>query len=155
MWCMQCNKDLANCSCPDLNDRLRSLTNGKHNAARWCTVCDHHYASCTCQNPVWGLRTSGKIEAAEFVLVQKPAELPDEEDCDLCESGRHHHTEHLERADYSALKPGDVVFIRAKVVRVEEQAEKTKVEVEQFEPGYPQWAFWKASVNSVDVFPPE
>lgn len=75
------------------------------------------------------------------------------EDCDLCRGERHHPTEHLGRAEDP--KCGDVVFVRAVVERAYVHTRDIEVLVREYEPGYRQRYCWRASVNSVDVFPTE
>lgn len=54
MWCAKCNKDLSNCTCPDLEERLNKLGNCPNFIYRKCLLCGKHYAKCTCENPIWG-----------------------------------------------------------------------------------------------------
>jgi len=60
MWCMKCQHDLQECTCPDIAERLRAISSSPNILSKWCIVCDKHYSQCTCPNPVWGVRTSGK-----------------------------------------------------------------------------------------------
>lgn len=50
--CNVCRKNVRDCQCPDLRERLRGAT-GDHVAFRWCSRCDHHFAKCECGDPVW------------------------------------------------------------------------------------------------------
>lgn len=52
MRCMQCNKTLGDCTCPDLQDRLKRL--GGSLVYRKCLICEQHYSKCKCENPKWG-----------------------------------------------------------------------------------------------------
>lgn len=62
MSCNQCGAEsLEKCSCKDLDDRMRKITDGKYVAAKWCATCDHHYARCFCVEPDWKLRADGKL----------------------------------------------------------------------------------------------
>ena len=61
MFCVKCQKDVSDCTCPDIAERLRSLSDGSHHIQRWCLACDQHYSQCKCENPVWGMRTGGKL----------------------------------------------------------------------------------------------
>jgi len=63
MWCMQCGKNLIDCTCPDLKERLDSLKSSNNLLMKWCSVCDNHYAVCKCENPVW--TTNDKMHGGE------------------------------------------------------------------------------------------
>jgi len=53
MWCMKCNHNLADCSCPDLQERLQSVTKNANFAYKKCAKCNLHYAKCKCEQPEW------------------------------------------------------------------------------------------------------
>jgi len=61
MWCMKCNKDLAECVCPDIAERLRAISDSVRIASRWCLACDKHHSQCKCEHPVWGVRSGGRV----------------------------------------------------------------------------------------------
>ena len=63
MWCMKCNRDLSECICEDLDERLKSLSNDGTLTYRKCLKCGKHYDLCKCENPEWGM--SGKNEIVE------------------------------------------------------------------------------------------
>lgn len=64
MWCMKCNKDLADCTCDDLQERLKSIGGkGGHFVYRVCKKCKLHYAKCKCEDPEW--TTSDKLAEEE------------------------------------------------------------------------------------------
>ena len=64
MGCSKCNKDLNECICPDIEERLKELTGKKGPLiAKWCLNCDKHYARCRCTEPLWGVREDGKVKA--------------------------------------------------------------------------------------------
>jgi hypothetical protein len=48
MYCGKCQNDLGNCVCPDLDERLASLSNVVY---RKCSSCGLHYARCKCSDP--------------------------------------------------------------------------------------------------------
>ena len=52
MWCAKCNNKLGDCKCPDLQERLQSLS--RVLIYRKCMKCEKHYEQCKCENPVWG-----------------------------------------------------------------------------------------------------
>jgi hypothetical protein len=62
MWCMKCQNDLSECTCPDIEERMASLKGSSHLVMRWCSVCDKHYALCKCENPVWTTNDKMKRE---------------------------------------------------------------------------------------------
>ena len=54
MWCAVCQKDLSECTCSDIDERLAKLADPKGNVVyRMCLVCGRHYARCKCQEPKW------------------------------------------------------------------------------------------------------
>ena len=53
MWCMKCKNDLSECTCPDLQERLESISNSGHFIYRKCGICGLHYAKCKCEFPSW------------------------------------------------------------------------------------------------------
>jgi len=55
MWCGQCDHDLVECQCPDLQQRMRKLTDGVV-CVKWCRVCDQSYHSCRCPSPDFYVR---------------------------------------------------------------------------------------------------
>ena len=58
MWCTICNTHISQCTCDDLEERLRSFAerpNAKF-AYRYCKKCDRHYEKCQCEEPDWGIR---------------------------------------------------------------------------------------------------
>jgi hypothetical protein len=57
MFCTRCNNDLHDCTCPDIDERLRNLGAV---VIKWCLTCDKHYSRCHCEDPVFGVRTDGK-----------------------------------------------------------------------------------------------
>ena len=51
MWCTKCNNHLSECKCPDINERLQSVTNIL--IFRKCKKCGKHYELCKCKDPEW------------------------------------------------------------------------------------------------------
>ena len=60
MWCMQCNRDLGRCECPDLPERLAEIGQSANIVSRYCRICDKHYALCKCEIPEWAMKSGGK-----------------------------------------------------------------------------------------------
>lgn len=48
MWCMQCNNDLADCTCPDLMKRLTEASSGGYFAFTACRNCGKYHSQCKC-----------------------------------------------------------------------------------------------------------
>lgn len=68
MWCTQCQKELSNCTCLDLQDRLNGLRNSNV-IFRKCLICNQHYSKCKCNHPIWGSTDNKKpivIEAVQW-----------------------------------------------------------------------------------------
>jgi hypothetical protein len=62
MWCAKCNHELSECTCPDIEERLRSLSGESGPlVSRWCILCDKHYSQCKCEAPTWVMRMGGKL----------------------------------------------------------------------------------------------
>jgi copper chaperone CopZ len=46
MYCIRCQNDVADCTCPDIEERLRSIQT--HVAQMTCTACAQHVDRCLC-----------------------------------------------------------------------------------------------------------
>jgi hypothetical protein len=53
MWCMKCNHDLSECTCPDLLDRLKSATENAPFVFKRCKKCGRYHSQCKCEQPEW------------------------------------------------------------------------------------------------------
>jgi len=53
MYCMKCNHNLADCLCPDLQERLQRIAQDSNFVYRKCTKCNLHYSKCKCKQPEW------------------------------------------------------------------------------------------------------
>ncbi len=51
MWCMKCNKDLSQCICGDIEERLNQVASGGNFAYKKCDKCGKHYSRCKCDKP--------------------------------------------------------------------------------------------------------
>jgi hypothetical protein len=51
MYCGKCNNDLKDCTCEDIDERLKDLQGVL--VYRMCAVCGKHYVRCKCENPKW------------------------------------------------------------------------------------------------------
>jgi hypothetical protein len=58
MVCGKCCKDLHDCACHDITERLAGITKV---AMKWCRTCDQHYARCRCAEPVFAIRLGDKF----------------------------------------------------------------------------------------------
>ena len=60
---MKCQNDLADCECPDIAERMRSVTEaGKNVALGWCKRCDTMYRLCKCaEGPDMAVRADGGL----------------------------------------------------------------------------------------------
>jgi len=58
MWCCKCQKELSECTCADLQERLRSAASalGGNFVYRYCRKCGKHYAKCDCPDPIWAIK---------------------------------------------------------------------------------------------------
>lgn len=48
MFCLYCQRELAFCVCPDIEDRLKTLRKHPNLELRWCEKCDRHADRCVC-----------------------------------------------------------------------------------------------------------
>ena len=49
MFCVICQKDVYYCTCPDIEERLRSIAaSSGHWAMETCLTCGEHADRCTC-----------------------------------------------------------------------------------------------------------
>ena len=53
MFCAKCRKDLGECTCSDIYERLDSLRDNPHIVFRMCKKCGEHYSRCECDEPEW------------------------------------------------------------------------------------------------------
>jgi len=53
MYCMKCQNDLSDCTCPDLQERLSGAAEKGHFVYRMCGKCGLHHAKCKCKSPEW------------------------------------------------------------------------------------------------------
>ena len=53
MWCVNCDHEFVNCTCPDKEERARKLVKSGFLITKVCLVCLKHYATCKCEDPVW------------------------------------------------------------------------------------------------------
>ena len=56
MWCCKCQKELSECTCADLQERLSSVAAGGLFVYRYCRKCGKHYAKCRCPEPIWAIK---------------------------------------------------------------------------------------------------
>jgi len=56
MFCMRCQNDLSQCTCPDMNERLEAAAATGYFAYKKCTKCGKHYDLCKCENPQWAIQ---------------------------------------------------------------------------------------------------
>lgn len=61
MFCTRCQKDLAECTCSDIEERLKKAATGGYFVYKYCKLCGHHYARCRCENPEWDIKTKENV----------------------------------------------------------------------------------------------
>jgi len=57
MLCGICDKPIRECTCDDINDRLKKACESPYVAMKWCMVCDKHYELCDCKVPAFYMLT--------------------------------------------------------------------------------------------------
>lgn len=53
MFCAKCQKDLSECTCPDIEERLARIAQAPGILTKWCVKCDKHHSRCKCKDPEW------------------------------------------------------------------------------------------------------
>ena len=48
MFCIRCNQELGDCTCPDIDERLVRAANHPSIALTFCAKCQKHEARCLC-----------------------------------------------------------------------------------------------------------
>lgn len=56
MFCAKCQNDLSECTCPDIKERLKKISERNNILTKWCAECDNHYSQCKCKNPSWTIK---------------------------------------------------------------------------------------------------
>lgn len=63
MFCCRCQKDLSECTCEDLEERLKDAVAGGQFVYKYCKKCGHHYAKCKCDDPEWSIKTDKNVKS--------------------------------------------------------------------------------------------
>lgn len=60
--CDACNRNIADCICPDIDERLRvAATDLESNfIAKWCVGCNKYWARCRCAAPQFRIFSGGQ-----------------------------------------------------------------------------------------------
>jgi len=87
---MKCNKDLSECTCKDINERLKSVSNKGHFIYKMCLKCGKHYAQCECKDPVWGTSRDEIIKITEIAYPVWKVNAEWETETQLLPSGLKH-----------------------------------------------------------------
>lgn len=48
MFCIRCQNEVYDCICPDIQERLRAISNHPNFAIEWCLDCDKATSRCDC-----------------------------------------------------------------------------------------------------------
>ena len=73
MICTECQLQLDECNCPDIDERLASLRNDAQFVYKMCRTCEKHYARCKCEKSDWTM----SIDGLEMSDVEKMQTLGD------------------------------------------------------------------------------
>jgi len=60
MKCGRCMKELNECLCEDIEERLKREANDGV-TYKYCKKCDQHWQRCKCEKPEWGLKGMGPM----------------------------------------------------------------------------------------------
>ena len=58
MKCGRCKKELDECLCEDIEERLKIAADAGV-TYKYCKKCDKHWQMCKCEKPEWGLKGMG------------------------------------------------------------------------------------------------
>lgn len=56
MWCGKCRKNLSECICPDLQERLNEAAAKGALVYKCCKLCGQHYERCKCKKPEFEIK---------------------------------------------------------------------------------------------------
>jgi len=64
MYCTKCQKELSDCVCPDIDERLLNMASLL--IYRMCSICGKHYQRCKCDEPEWTTNCGDTFLPKEF-----------------------------------------------------------------------------------------
>lgn len=64
MDCGKCSSTIKACICPDIDTRLKDLSDSPYFMFSWCGNCDKHIDRCKCLAGVIGVRNRGTFTPA-------------------------------------------------------------------------------------------
>ena len=53
MFCTLCENPLSQCTCSDIEERLKGAAESGRFAYKKCAICGRHYSRCKCVKPKW------------------------------------------------------------------------------------------------------
>jgi len=56
MKCGRCRKELNECLCEDIEERLDADLKAGHVTFKYCKKCDKQWQRCKCEKPEWGIK---------------------------------------------------------------------------------------------------
>ena len=59
MDCNKCGKNLRDCDCPDIDERMADLIDNPNFIYKMCSICNKHHERCNCKNPRWTTSHTG------------------------------------------------------------------------------------------------
>lgn len=71
MWCGKCEKQLAECTCPDINERLAGVAAKGFFTYKRCVRCGKHYERCKCDQPEWEIAGQPKLGRPDHKIKQE------------------------------------------------------------------------------------
>lgn len=60
MWCALCHREVRDCVCPDIDERLARLGKSPHLALTYCQSCGRQIERCTCPIKVPARHMAGR-----------------------------------------------------------------------------------------------
>lgn len=77
MRCGKCGTGFDKCTCPNADERLKSLAFDPKGfvAFKWCRTCDKHYARCKCETPAFYLVHRGEEMKQEIFQTLEGGKL--------------------------------------------------------------------------------
>jgi len=81
MHCGMCQKELRDCDCSDVDERLRRVAYDPDSVclSYWCLACDRHAERCACEKPNHVTMIKGEPESQEEVDMSIELSVEDKE----------------------------------------------------------------------------
>lgn len=82
MWCTKCNRDISECTCDDIKERIARANESPHVLIRVCLKCGEHYSRCKCTKPEWNIKLTKEMHPDDIGPDTAITQFPKEADND-------------------------------------------------------------------------